>query len=305
MARARHRSVGVMVVNVDRFDAVNENFGRALGDRLLVELGQRLVECSLRTDTIGRLEGDKFIVVRGAVGDPSEMVSYADEIRAALEQPFLLDGEAEVVTVSIGIALGSQDESPDRLMSDAELAVVHAKESGGDRAVLFSENLARSRSPASVETGLRRALAEGEFVLYYQPIIDLQRGRFIGTEALIRWMDPTRGLVLPDDFIPIAEETGLIVPIGEWVAGEACRQVSAWNRERPEDPCFSGRSRFQALTWRHASPATHSPIGTMSPVSSAIGMKSSGRTRPRVGSIQRISASVPMKCPRCKSMMGW
>ena len=142
-ARARHRSVGVMVVNVDRFDAVNENFGRALGDRLLVELGQRLVECSLRTDTIGRLEGDKFIVVHGAVGDPSEMVSYADEIRAALEQPFLLDGEAEVVTVSIGIALGSQDESPDRLMSNAELAVVHAKESGGDRAVPVQRESAR------------------------------------------------------------------------------------------------------------------------------------------------------------------
>jgi PAS domain S-box-containing protein/diguanylate cyclase (GGDEF)-like protein len=236
-ARARHRSVGVIIVNVDRFDAVNENFGRALGDRLLVELGQRLVECSLRTDTIGRLEGDKFIVVRGAASDPSEMVSYADEIRAALEQPFLLDGEAEVVTVSIGIAISSQDESPERLISDAQLAVAHAKEKGGDSAFLFSENLREvALARASVETGLRRALAEGEFVLYYQPIIDLRRGRFIGTEALIRWMDPTRGIVLPDDFISIAEETGLIVPIGEWVAGEACRQTSAWNRERPDEP---------------------------------------------------------------------
>jgi diguanylate cyclase (GGDEF)-like protein/PAS domain S-box-containing protein len=236
-ARVRHRSVGVMIVNVDRFDAVNENFGRALGDQLLVELGQRLIECSLRTDTIGRLEGDKFIVVRGAVSDPSEVVGYADEIRAVLEPPFMLDGEAEVVTVSIGIAISSKDESPERLISDAELAVVRAKASGGDVAVLFDENLREvALARASAEGGLRRALAEDEFVLYYQPIIDLQLGRFIGTEALIRWMDPTRGLVPPDDFIPIAEETGLIVPIGEWVTGEACRQTSAWNRERPDDP---------------------------------------------------------------------
>jgi len=236
-ARARHRFVGVMVLDVDRFDAMNETFGRALGDQLLVELGQRLVESSLHTDTVGRLESDTFVVVRGAVAHPAEMTSFADNVQSALERPVVLDGEEVVVAVSIGIALGSRDESPERLMRDAELAVVEAKASGGDCAVLFDESLRGSvLARANAEAGLRRALAESEFVLYYQPILDVTHDRFIGVEALIRWMDPTRGLVCPDEFIPIAEETGLIVPIGEWVTGEAFRQVSAWNKERPDAP---------------------------------------------------------------------
>jgi diguanylate cyclase (GGDEF)-like protein/PAS domain S-box-containing protein len=236
-ARVRHRFAGVVIVDLDRFDAVNETFGRALGDQLLAEFGRRLVGCSLRTDTVGRLESDTFIVLRGAVVDPLEMVAFANEVRAAIDRPFVLDTEEAVITVSIGIALSGRDEPPERLIRDAELALTQAKADGGNCSFVFDETLRfKALARANAEAGLRKALTEGEFVLYYQPIIDLKLGRFVGTEALIRWIDPDRGLVSPDEFIPVAEETGLIVPIGEWVTGEACRQVSAWNRERPDAP---------------------------------------------------------------------
>jgi diguanylate cyclase (GGDEF)-like protein/PAS domain S-box-containing protein len=236
-ARARHRSVGLVIVDIDHFDAVNETFGRDLADRLLVELAQRLVACSLRTDTVGRLESDTFIALRGSIADPLEMIDFADEMRKTINEPFDLDNEQEVITVSMGVALNSRDEPPERLMRDAELALAQAKESGGNCTIVFDETLrTNALNRAAAEAGLRKALAENEFVLYYQPIIDLQLGRFIGTEALIRWADPARGLVPPDEFIPVAEKTGLIVPVGEWVLGEACRQTSEWNRARPDRP---------------------------------------------------------------------
>jgi diguanylate cyclase (GGDEF)-like protein/PAS domain S-box-containing protein len=228
---SRRRLTGVAIIDIDRFEAVNEAVGRALGDQLLVELAQRLLNTTRRTDTVGRLEGDAFAVVRGSLADPLEMIDLAQEITAAISRPFLVDKELEDLTVSIGVAISSRDETAERLIGDAELALTKAKEDGGNRWVVFDDTLrVRAQNRAAAETGLRAALHNEEFVLYYQPIVDLLLGRFVGTEALIRWNDPARGTVPPDEFVPIAEQTGLIVPIGEWVMNEACRQASTWNR---------------------------------------------------------------------------
>jgi diguanylate cyclase (GGDEF)-like protein/PAS domain S-box-containing protein len=235
-ARARHRLTGVAIVDIDRFDAVNEAFGRALADQLLVEFAQRLVACTARIDTVGRLEGDAFAIVSGALTDPSEMIDLAHKIEIAVADQFVLDNEPLIITASIGIALSSRDEPAERLLRDAELALGRAKEEGGNRTVVFDDALrARAQARSAAEAGLRTALTDNEFVLYYQPIVDLGLGRFVGAEALIRWNDPQRGLVMPDEFISTAEETGLIVPIGEWVMNEACSQMSAWNRDRHGD----------------------------------------------------------------------
>jgi diguanylate cyclase (GGDEF)-like protein/PAS domain S-box-containing protein len=230
---SRHRLTGVAIIDIDRFEAVNETLGRAIGDQLLVELAQRLADATRSTDTVGRLEGDTFAVVRGSLADPLEMVDLAQEITTVVGRPFLVDKEQVTMTVSIGVAISSRDETADRLIGDAGLALTKAKEDGGNCSVVFDDELrVRARTRVAAETGLRAALHNDEFVLYYQPIVDLLLGRFAGTEALIRWNDPVRGIVPPDEFIPTAERTGLIVPIGEWVMEEACRQASAWNRKR-------------------------------------------------------------------------
>jgi predicted signal transduction protein with EAL and GGDEF domain len=182
------------------------------------------------TDTVCRQGGDEFVILLAEIGQPQDAAQVAETLRAALDMPHLIDGHELHVTLSIGISVFPDDgTNVDALMQNADTAMYHAKAGGRNNYQFFrAEMNARAVRRLFVETSLRRALKQGEFLLHYQPKIDLASGAMTGAEALIRWQDPDLGLVYPAQFVPIAEENGLIVPVGRWVLREACRQVQAW-----------------------------------------------------------------------------
>jgi len=232
LARARRQPNVVpaaLFIDVDRFKHVNDSFGHAAGDRLLKLVGERLREVVRDQDTVGRLGGDEFVVLLESATHESPPDLVAERVIEAMREPVVLDdGERTFFSVSIGIAIG-QRASADELLRDADLALYAAKAAGKDRAALFQASMQDSAEDrAELEADLDDALEGEQLFLLYQPIFDLSTRRVVGVEALVRWRHPKRGVMEPDEFIPLAEETGRIVAIGRWVMDEACRQAAAW-----------------------------------------------------------------------------
>jgi diguanylate cyclase (GGDEF)-like protein/PAS domain S-box-containing protein len=245
LARARryHTTVAVLFLDLDRFKFVNDSLGHDAGDALLVSLGERLRGVLRPGDTVARFGGDEFTVLcedLSGAGARHQAIEVAERLLEVMQQPFLLEGEEQFLSASIGIALGATGgERPDELLRDADSAMYRAKERGKGRWEVFDEAM-RESAIVRLETEnlLHRAIERGEFRVFYQPIISLTETRCVGAEALVRWQHPERGLVPPYEFINLAEETGMIVPMGDWVLNEACRQGARWKAERPDAEPF-------------------------------------------------------------------
>ncbi len=230
-AAERHRGrLAVLFIDIDRFKQVNDSVGHGVGDRLLQAVARRLLACVRNSDTVGRLGGDEFVVILSEVSHSEDAAVSADKLLATMNRSYDIDGQDIHITASIGIATYPDDAlDADTLLKNADVAMYHAKESGRDQYHFFEEKQNRRAVERLIlEAGLRRAIANNEFLLHYQPKVDLQTGSITGVESLIRWRHPDHGLVPAAPFIAVAEQCGLIVPIGRWVLGEACRQARAW-----------------------------------------------------------------------------
>lgn len=220
----------VVFLDVDRFKLLNDSFGHSAGDQFLTDLGQRLQRCVRQVDTIARLGGDEFGLLLEDLTAPDQATLVADRIKQTLEQPFQLRGQEVFVTASLGIAMARPDRSdPETLLRDADIAMYRAKHSGRGTYKVFDDQMRLEvLKTLQVQNALRRGLERGEFSLAYQPIVILRTGQIAGFEALLRWRQPHGRSVPPREFIPVAEETGLIIPMGEWALRAACRQMARW-----------------------------------------------------------------------------
>ena len=233
IAQDKEWRIAVLFIALDRFKIVNDSLGSSLGDELLRQFASRLVECARIRDTVGRLGGDEFALILTMTRDQQDAVHVANEVRDALRAPFDLHGQQAGLTTSIGIAMYPDDTTdPETLVRYADTAMVRAKEAGRDGYRFFTAGMnVQVLARLDLELALRRALENNEFLLYFQPKVNLSTGRIAGAEALLRWDRPGYGLVFPAEFIPVMEETGLIVRVGAWIIDEACRQIAAWVAE--------------------------------------------------------------------------
>ncbi len=231
-ARRHGSAVAVLFVDLDQFKTVNDSAGHSVGDELLRVAAERLSGHLRATDSAARFGGDEFVVVCEEIGGDHELLVVADRLLAAMAEPFRVGDEEFVLGASIGIAVSAEGEdSAEALLRDADLAMYEAKDRGRARCVVFDGALRGAlEQRQQVEADLRQGIDRGELRLLYQPVVDVRSGAVTGVEALVRWQHPTRGLLSPAEFIAVAEDTGLVVPLGSWVLQEACRQLQDWTR---------------------------------------------------------------------------
>jgi diguanylate cyclase (GGDEF)-like protein/PAS domain S-box-containing protein len=248
-------SVAVLMIDLDGFKSINDSLGHDAGDETLKEIAARIVRSARPSDTIARLGGDEFVVLLETPTDPTLASEVADRILEIVRQPYTIRDRSVRVSASIGIAVsGGVGDTPASLLRDADIAMYAAKSSGRDRCQLFESAMySRANEQFRLTEDLSRALDRHELIVYYQPIIDLERSRIEGVEALLRWRHRENGLIMPDVFIPIAERTGLIVPIGRWVLEQACQQAVLWRRELTPGAPFAMEVNLSGRQLNHES----------------------------------------------------
>ncbi|PTT02123.1 bifunctional diguanylate cyclase/phosphodiesterase [Pseudomonas sp. HMWF006] len=230
VSRRHDKQLVVMFLGLDRFKRINNALGHPAGDEMLKRVGQQLLLCVRESDSVFRYGSDEFVVILSDINHPQQTHAVAEKVLAAVRVPQMIAGHDVSVTASLGISVYPED-GPDaiELIKKAETAMRNVKETGPNDIGFFIEAMnLRAREQHSIESGIRRALQQQEFVLHYQPKVDFRSARVVGAEALVRWQKPGHGWVYPADFIPVAEDSGLIVPLSKWVLAEACRQTRAW-----------------------------------------------------------------------------
>lgn len=230
LARRQGRQLAVLFMDLDGFKHINDSLGHPTGDQLLQLVAGRLLGCARQSDTVSRQGGDEFVIMLPSIDNAGDAMAFAKKTLQAFESPYRLGENDLYIAVSMGISVFPDDgHDAETLIRNADTAMYHAKESGRNNCKFFEQKMNdRAVERQSVETALRLALKHHQFILHYQPKINLRSGEIVGVEALLRWRHPERGLLQPAQFVAIAEECGLIVPIGRWVLGEACRQAMVW-----------------------------------------------------------------------------